>query len=131
MKIQSREDIQVGDVITHQFVDDGVLVTRVDEVTSVGALGFHTKAGRSITRDPANSRYAIFDIVRPTPPLPTEPGTVIDAEVNIPGVCGTRRLLRTDRPDACAYWVTATGTGNLFRWFGDFDIKSWTLVASA
>lgn len=128
MKIQSREDIQVGDVVTYQRVKDGVLMTKTEKVDHVLSETFRTESGLILNFSSFGSGYAVIDIERPVPPLPTEPGTVIDAKVE--GVDGVRRLLRTNA-STLAPWVSATMPQGGFRWFVDAYIESWTLVASA
>lgn len=128
MKIDKREDIQAGDVVTYARVIDGVLVTETEEVTETHPSGIWLESGVAMSWREKNSVYAILDIERPVPPLPTEPGTVIDAKVE--GVDGVRRLLRTNA-STLVPWVSATMPQGGFRWFGDAYIESWTLVASA
>ncbi len=127
MTITNRKDIRVGDIVTYQYIEDGALVTKTEEVVAVQPLYFRTVGDAALYRGPSHSTYAVINIERPEPPLPPEPGTVIDA--NIKAVDGTYRLLRTDRDQG--YWVTATQAPVGIRWFEDSYIESWTLVASA
>lgn len=127
MKIKNREDIQVGDVVTYHHIEGGFLVTRTAKARAVKCDGYVLDNGRWIKQSATGSGYAIVSIERPEPPLPTDPGTVIDAKVV--GVDSMQRLLRTNLAVASPWVAASFASGS--RWLRDDEIESWTLVVSA
>jgi len=96
------EDIQVGDVLRVVAVYEGVSTQRSGTVAKRSDYGVSTVEGGQLYYCGWAGKPTFYLIDRPKPPLPTEPGTIIIAEM--PNETVTL-ILQTDK------WFSLDGEG--------------------
>lgn len=83
------QDIQPGDTIRAEWTFQDIQLTRVGKAYGLKNSDWYTELGTQLTQEIREADYYLLD--RPKPPLPTESGTIIIAEMPIETVALVRR----------------------------------------